>query len=115
MNEFEEPDLAVRLRDMAGGNECHLAYRAAEVITVLREIRGHNDLLIQDLASLVRRMSYAIAHSDNKNPLIRESIELLKKHNLGGSPKLSPLSKQKCPHHDSRISLACFYPIYYLS
>jgi hypothetical protein len=33
----------------------------------------------------VRRMSYAIAHSDNKNPLIRESIELLKKHNLGGS------------------------------
>lgn len=26
MNEFEEPDLTVRLRDMAGGNECHLAY-----------------------------------------------------------------------------------------
>jgi len=25
MNEFEEPDLTVRLRDMAGGNECHLA------------------------------------------------------------------------------------------
>ena len=91
MNEFEEPDLAVRLRDMAGGNECHLAYRAAEVITVLREIRGHNDLLIQDLASLVRRMSYAIAHSDNKNPLIRESIELLKKHSpslLGFYPRL---------------------------
>lgn len=85
MNVFEEPDLTVRLIDMSGGNECHLAYRAAEVITVLREIRGHNDLLIQDLASLVRRMSYAIAHSNNKNPLIRESVEFLKKHNLGGS------------------------------
>ena len=85
MNEFEEPDLTVRLRDMAGGNECHLAYRAAETIEVLREIRGSNELLIQDLDSLVRRMSYAIAHSDNKNPLIRESVEFLKKRGLGGS------------------------------
>ena len=85
MNNFEEADITERLRDMSGGNECHLAYRASEVIKVLREIRGNNELLINDLASLVRRMSYAIARSDNKNPLIRESIELLKKHNLGGS------------------------------
>lgn len=85
MSEFEEPDLTVRLREMAGGNECHLAYRAAEVIDVLREVRGSNELLINDLASLVRRMSYAIAHSNNKNPLIRQSVDFLKKHNLGGS------------------------------
>lgn len=58
MNEFEEPDLTARLRDMAGGNECHLAYRAAEVITVLREIRGHNE---KELADFCRQLERELA------------------------------------------------------
>ena len=53
---------------------------------MLREIRGQMILLIQDLASLVRRMSYAIVRIRTTKPLIPQIIELLKKqHNLGGS------------------------------
>ena len=41
--------------------------------------------LVQNLASLVRRLSYAVNRAEGRTKLVDESIAFLKKHELGGS------------------------------
>lgn len=43
------------------------------------------DMLIADLASLVRRMSYALKRSGGNDKLVFQSVDFLKRHNLSGS------------------------------
>ena len=51
----------------------------------MAEVRKENDALVADLASMIRRMSYALKRSGINDKLVRQSVELLKKHDLGGS------------------------------
>jgi len=41
--------------------------------------------LIIDLSALVRRMSYQIKRDGTNDAMVKQSVEFLKKHNLGGS------------------------------
>ena len=41
--------------------------------------------LILDLASLVRRLSYALKRAGNNDELVRQSVDFLERYNLGGS------------------------------
>ena len=44
-----------------------------------------NDMLIANLASLVRRLSYALKRSGANDKLVAQSVDFLKRYDLGGS------------------------------
>lgn len=57
----------------------------AILTTTNRTIAMRDDALIADLASLVRRMSYALKRAGTSDALVMQSVEFLKRNNLGGN------------------------------
>ena len=53
--------------------------------TTTRMIIAMTDNLIADLASLVRRLGYALKRTGENDKLVHQAVEFLKRHDLGGS------------------------------
>lgn len=45
---------------------------------------AREDALEEDLAAMIRRLSYALKRAGGNDKLVMQSVELLKRHNLGG-------------------------------
>ena len=55
------------------------------ILTTMNRTIAMSDSLIADLASLVRRMSYALKRAGTNDALVMQSVEFLKRNNLGGN------------------------------
>ena len=55
------------------------------ILTTTNRTIAMSDALIADLASLVRRMSYALKRAGTNDSLVMQSVEFLKRNNLGGN------------------------------